>query len=170
MTGMGARLRATLLASMMAAAGATATAQTTAPSPEAISLGRELVEVTTGNKDQTLAAMRGPMAGLVGQMGISDPAKANTLVNEAMLPVLSEHFDDLLRSQAASYAQILSVDDLRAVITFYHTPAGKDLVAAQPALASARLTSLTQWLQGFQPEIAAKVKQVAEAHGWVKQP
>ena len=139
------------------------------PSPEALSLGRQVVEITNGNRDQTMSAMRAPLAGLVGQMGITDPVKAATLVNDAMLPVLNEHFDDLLTSQAANYAQVLSVADMQGVIAFYQTPAGRDLVAAQPALASARLTSLTQWLQSFRPELTAKVQEVAQAHGWVGQ-
>ncbi len=129
-------------------------------------MGRQLVEITTGNKDQTFAAMRVPLAGMVTQMGVSDPAKAQTLVNEAMMPVLNEHFDDLLTAQATSYAQALSEPDLRAIIAFYDSPAGKDLVAAQPTLAAARLTSLSHWIQGFQPEIVTKVQQVAQAHGW----
>ena len=145
-------------------------AQAPTPSADNLALARQLVAATSGNKDQTLAAMNGPMIGLLHQMGITDPAKAQAVVTEAMLPTIDAHFDELLTIQARNYAQVLSGDDLRAIIAFYDTQAGQDLIKAQPALASARLTGLTQWLQSFQPELVAKVKQVSQAHGWPTQP
>ena len=89
-----------------------------------------------------------------------------TAVDEAILPLLREHYDGLVDIQAKSYAQALSNDDLTAILAFYNTKAGQDLVRAQPALTQARLTGVTQWIGALQPEIQARVEKTAKAHGW----
>ena len=82
------------------------------------------------------------------------------------MPLLGAHIDTLIDMEAHSYAQTLSVDDLRASLAFYESPAGRDLAAAQPTLAQARVANLTQWMSGLQPEIAARTRQVVKEHGW----
>ena len=49
---------------------------------------------------------------------------------------------------------------------FYASPAGRRLAAAQPQLAQAQMTGVTQWMQGMMPEMQAKIAQAVKAHGW----
>ena len=141
-------------------------AQAPAPDAQTLALAKQLVVKTGGDRDQTLTGMSSSMVGFMQQMGISDPTKARQLVDEAILPLLRDHYDDLLALQATSYAQVLSPDDLKGTLAFYDTKAGQDLIAAQPALAQARLQGVTQWIGVLQPQIQARVQQVAKAHGW----
>lgn len=142
--------------------------QTAAPSPDGLRLARELVAKTDGDRTATIQALSGPMVGMMQNMGISQPDRAQALVQEAMLPVLSGHYDDLLAIQAKSYASVLSEDDLKASLAFYNTPAGQNLIRAQPQLAQAKLTGLTQWIGGLQPELQTRIQQTLKAHGWDK--
>ena len=141
-------------------------AQAPATDPQALSLAKELVAKTSGDRDQMLGGMSAPMVGFMRQMGVEDPAHAQQLVNEAILPLMREHYDELLSLQAKSYADALSVDDMKATLAFYNTKAGQDLIKAQPALAQARVVGITQWVGALQPEIQARVQKTAKAHGW----
>lgn len=141
-----------------------------APDTEALRLAREIVAHTTGDRSATLQAISGPMVGMMQQMGVADPAKAQALVQEAVMPLLGAHIDALIDMEAQSYARALSVDDLRASLAFYESPAGRDLAAAQPMLGQARVSNLTQWIGGLQPEIAARTRQVMKEHGWDRNP
>ena len=126
-------------------------AQAPAPDPQTLDLARQLVTKTSGERDQTLAGISGPMAGFMQQMGVSDPTKARQLVDEAIMPLLRDHYSELLDIQAKSYAQALTPDDLKATLAFYNTQAGQDLIKAQPMLAQARVTGMTQWIGALQP-------------------
>ena len=106
-----------------------------APSPDTLKVARELVAKTAGDKTTTLQAMGGPLVGMMQQMGIRQPDRAQAIVQEGVMPLLNEHYDELLDVQAKSYAAVLSVSDMQAAIAFYNTPAGQSLIRAQPQLA-----------------------------------
>lgn len=110
--------------------------------------------------------MSGPMVGMMQQMGIKEQDRAQVLVQEVVLPMLTARFDDLLDIQARSFAGVLSKEDLQAIGAFYATPAGKRLAAAQPQLAQAQLTGTTQWMGQMMPEMQAKLAQAIKTHGW----
>ena len=131
-----------------------------------LALAKQLVAKTAGDRDQVITSLSAPMVGFMQQMGINDPTKAKQLVDEAIMPLLREHYDELVDIQAKSYAQALTPDDLKATLAFYDTKAGQDLVRAQPALAQARVAGLTQWMGTLQPEMQARVAKIAKAHGW----
>ena len=144
-----------------------AAAQT--PDPATLSLAKELVNKTTGDRDQVLGSMGGPMVGMMQQMGIKDPTKAREMVNEAVMPILREHYEELVQIQATSYANALTQDDLKQTLAFYDTKAGQDLIKAQPALAQARVTGLTQWMATLQPEMQDRIAKMAKSHGWTNE-
>ena len=50
--------------------------------------------------------------------------------------------------------------------SFYATPAGKNLVKAQPQLSQAMLTGMQQWMGTLLPQLKEKVEKAAAAHGW----
>ena len=161
------RVRLTLIAAVLSVPllGVPSMAQT-APDPQSLALARQLVEKSAGNRDQVLGSMGRPMVGLMEQMGVTDPEKAQQMVDEAIMPLLREHYDSLVDIQAQSYARALSATDLKAILAFYNTPAGEDLIQAQPQLTQARVTGLTQWIGALQPEIQDRVQKTAKAHGW----
>lgn len=163
-------LRATLV--VLALAPATlalpAAGQGAAPSPEALALAREMVAKTGGDRDATLQSMSAPMVGFMRQLGIQDPARAQVLVAEVVMPIITAHYDDLVTRESAAYAQTLSLADLKAIIAFYNTPAGQDLIAAGPGLAQAKITAVTQWMGALQPEMMTRMQEVMKAHGWDK--
>ncbi len=136
--------------------------------PEALALAKQIVAKVEPNPQQTVAQLGGSMVGLMQQMGIKDPEQARTLVQEAMMPLLSEHIGGLVDRSAAAYAETLSVSDLKAVLAFYDTTAGQDLIKAQPVLAQHRVRDVTAWMGEMQPEMQTKIAAVMKQHGWDK--
>ncbi|WP_244473017.1 MULTISPECIES: DUF2059 domain-containing protein [unclassified Methylobacterium] len=134
--------------------------------PATLKVAREVVAQMQGDRVTTLNAMAAPMAGMMQQMGVREPERAQVIVREAVLPMLTAHYDELLDLQARSFATVLSKDDLQAVGAFYASPAGRRLAAAQPQLAQAQMTGTTQWMQALMPEMQTKIMQVIKAHGW----
>ncbi len=142
------------------------TPEALAPTPEALALARTLLTKMNGDPAVTIHQISGPMVGMLQQMGISDPTRARIIVQEALIPLLSSHYDELIEIMAKAYAATLSTDDMKAAVAFYESPAGQNLVAAEPKLAQAKLIGLTQWMSGLQPEMQEKIEEVIKAHGW----
>jgi len=141
---------------------------TTAPDPALVKVARETVSQMQGDRAATLNAMAGPMVGMMQQIGIKEPDKAQVLVQEVVMPTLTAHYDELLDIQARGFATVLGKDDLQAIATFYATPAGKHLAAAQPQLAQVQLTGMQQWMQSVMPELQGKIVKAVQAHGWAQ--
>ena len=136
------------------------------PDPTTLKAARETVAQMQGDRAATLGAMAAPMVGMLQQMGIKEPDRAQVLVQEVVMPTLTAHYDELLDTQARSYASVLGKDDLQAISTFYASPAGKHLVAAQPQLAQAQLTGMQQWMGSVMPEMQGKLTKAIQSHGW----
>ncbi len=136
--------------------------------PETLALAKQLIAKITPNRDQTLAAMAGPMVGMMRQMGVTQQDRAQALVDDALMPTMRDHFDAFLAIQAQSYATVLTEDDLKALLTFYDTKAGRDMVAAEPTLAQLRVQGITQWMGQIQPEMQQKIQAMIKAKGWDK--
>ncbi len=138
------------------------------PSPETIALAQQLLMKMAGDPAATIRQLSGPMVGMMQQIGITDPDQARVIVQEALIPVLSDHFNDLIAIWAKAYASALSVDDMKAAIAFYDLPAGQDMLRAGPQLAQAKMVGLTQWMGTLQPEMQQRIEQALKAHGWSK--
>lgn len=143
-------------------------APTTAPDPALVKVARETVAQMQGDRTATLSAMAGPMVGMMQQIGIKEPDKAQVLVQEVVMPTLTAHYDELLDMQARGFATVLGKDDLQAIAAFYATPAGKHLAAAQPQLAQVQLAGMQQWMQSVMPELQGKIVKAVQAHGWAQ--
>ena len=138
----------------------------TAPTPAALKAARDTVAQMQGDRATVLKTMSAPMVSFMQQMGIREPDRAQVLVQEVVLPVLTSHYDELLDIQAKSYATVLSAADLQAISAFYASSAGRNLAAAQPTLAQAQLSGMTQWMGTVSPEMQTKLAQAIQAHGW----
>ncbi|WP_245259373.1 DUF2059 domain-containing protein [Methylobacterium sp. 77] len=149
-----------------AAAPAAKPATTAVQDPATLKVAREVVAQMQGDRATTLSSMAAPMAGMMQQMGIKEADQAQVIVQEAVLPLLTAHYDELLDIQARSFAAVLSKEDLQAVGTFYASPAGRRLAAAQPQLVQAQMAGTTQWMQGLMPEMQTKIVQIIKAKGW----
>jgi hypothetical protein len=119
-----------------------------------------------GDRSAVLIAMAAPMVGLMQQIGVREPDKAQVLVQEVVLPALTAHYDELLDIRARGFATVLGKDDVQAMAAFYATPAGKRLANAEPQLAQLNIQGMQQWVQAISPDMHAKLVAAITAHGW----
>lgn len=140
--------------------------QTPQSDPAAVSAARNVVMKMQGDRATVLQSMAAPLAGLITQMGVKEPDRAQTLVREVVVPTLAAHYDEVLDVQVQALATSLSAADLQATAAFYDSPAGKNFASAQPKLAQAQLTGMSQWLAKVAPEIQTKLAQAIQKHGW----
>lgn len=159
-------LSVVLPCSAMAQPATSSSPPAAAPDPATLKAAREVVAQMQGDRTALLNAVAAPMVGMMQQIGIKQQDQAQVLVQEVVLPTLTAHYDELLDIQARSFAVALGKDDLQAIATFYASPAGKRLVAAQPQLAQAQMAGTQQWMQSVMPEIQGKLTKAIQAHGW----
>ena len=152
--------------SAMAQPAAKPTAQAATLDPATLKAARDVVAQMQGDRAALLNAMAAPMVGMMQQIGVKQQDQAQALVQEVVLPTLTAHYDELLDIQARGFATALGKDDLQVIATFYATPTGKRLVAAQPQLAQAQLVGTQQWMQAVMPEMQGKLTKAIQAHGW----
>ena len=150
----------------MAQPAAKPTAQAATLDPATLKAARDVVAQMQGDRAALLNAMAAPMVGMMQQIGVKQQDQAQALVQEVVLPTLTAHYDELLDIQARGFATALGKDDLQVIATFYATPTGKRLVAAQPQLAQAQLVGTQQWMQAVMPEMQGKLTKAIQAHGW----
>ncbi len=137
-----------------------------APDAATLKAAREVIASMQGDRTTLLNAMAAPMVGMMQQIGVKQQDQAQALVQEVVLPTLTAHYDELLDIQARSYATALGKDDLQTIATFYASPAGRRLAAAQPQLAQAQMAGTQQWMQSVMPEMQGKLTKAIQAHGW----
>lgn len=139
--------------------------------PQHLTLARTVAEISQGNRDALLAAMRAPMVAIVDQAmrqnGVTAPDKAKILTEEVLMPILAAHYGEFLDTQALTYGAVLSTEDLRAIAAFYATPAGRRFIEARPKLTEGTLIAARRWVDVLMPELQAKAVEAARAHGWV---
>ena len=102
------------------------------PSPEALRLGRALAE--TGTLATLLPMIQNKEA---DELVASHPeldASEKARLRETAEQVYRGNRDRLMAAEGLSYAQRLSIADLRAAVAFQNSPAGKSYRAAVPGV------------------------------------
>jgi len=137
-----------------------------APSAEALALARTLVEATSAGGMNTMSGLDLPVGNLRKELGATSPPQVKAVMTEAVFPTLFDHSDALTDLQVKSYATLLSIDDMKAIIAFYNTPAGKEMLRTRPAIAQTNVTRAFKLVDNLNPALRASVASTAKAHGW----
>jgi hypothetical protein len=138
-----------------------------APSPEALKLARILTEKSGGGGIETMSGLSLPMARVLHELKVG-PVHANTIVQEAILPTLSVHKEELTAIQTQSYATNLSIDDMKAAIAFYESAAGQDLVRTHSRVLMANMAGVSNLFETIMPDFEKQTDAVLKQHGWTK--
>jgi hypothetical protein len=79
-----------------------------APDPTLLKVARETVAQMRGDRTATHGSMAAPVIGMMQQIGIEVPDKAQVLVQEVVMPTPTAHYDELLAIQARGFATVLN--------------------------------------------------------------
>ena len=146
--------------------GAVARAQQ--PSAASMALAKQLIATNGG------VSLYNPLIpGVIEQAKLlflqQDPALQKDLDEVAaklrteLTPRISEVTDQL----AKLYATTFSEQELKEVVTFYQTPAGKKLLVAQPQVAEQSMRFAQDWAKKLSDEVVAKMREEMKKKGHV---
>ena len=129
-----------------------------APSEEAMSLARQIVQAVGGQANMK-AVMRAAFDQILSSMpktGTADQqAKQNALLVYAR-DWMDGHSDQLADASARVYAQTFTEQELRDILAFYRTPTGRSMASKTPVLARATVTAITPTILAFRRDIMLK--------------
>jgi hypothetical protein len=138
-----------------------------AASPEALALARKLVDETGTGKARAMEGLSLPIARIIKSLGVP-PQHGGDVMRAVIMPVMFDHGDELTAIQTNSYASNLSLDDLKASVAFYATPAGKDLAQARSRIMNFNMTAVTALFEKLMPEFRKRTDEVMKEQGWSK--
>ncbi|MFN3657816.1 MAG: DUF2059 domain-containing protein [Pseudolabrys sp.] len=147
---------ATVVAAMLAAAPSALAQQ---PSPGALAAAKELVAAT--GSTQVFTPL---IAGVVEQAknlflqqnpGLSKDLNevATNLRNE-----LAPRFNEISDEVARLYATNFNEQELKEILAFYKSPAGKKLLAQQPVVVDSSMRFAQNWANALSDEVIAKMR------------
>ncbi len=154
------------LAILGACAPATRAQTAAAPGPEALSLARALVAKSDAGGQAAMSGLVMPPPAYIAELGVTAPQQAQAVAREAIMPTLGDHQAELTEIQIRSYANLLSVAEMKAAIAFYDSSAGETFVQTRYQHIATNMAAAVALINKLRPEIEAQAQAAARAHGW----
>jgi hypothetical protein len=159
--------RATRLAAVAAALLAFGpAAHSQQPSAAAMATAKELVAFTG-----SMTLFNPLIAGVVEQAKLlflqQNPGLSKDL-NEIAVKIradLAPRFAELSDEVARLYATNFTDQELKAILTFYQSPAGKKLLEQQPTVVDASMKFAQEWANKLSDEVIAKMREELKKRG-----
>jgi hypothetical protein len=136
------------------------------PSAAAMSSAKELISITGAT------TLFSPLiAGVVEQAKVlflqQNPALSKDLneIATRMRADLQPRFTELTDEVARLYAQNFTEQELKDILAFYKTPAGKKLLTAQPQVVDASMKFAQDWANKLSDQVIAKMRDELKKRG-----
>jgi len=136
------------------------------PSAAAMATAKEIVTVTGAT------ALFNPLvAGVVEQAKLlflqQNPGLAKDLneIATKMRSDLAPRFSELVNEVARNYAVNFTEPELKDVLAFYKSPAGKKLISGQPKVVDASLKFAQTWANTLTDQVIAKMREELKKKG-----
>jgi uncharacterized protein len=135
--------------------------------PAALALAKEVMSVA-GAAQQFENVMPMLMGQMATAMTAGQPPDKVAVVKEIFDKVATKaanRKDELLDQIAGIYALNLTIEDMKALIVFYNTPAGKKLIAAQPMIQQQSMVLGQAWGQKLAVDVQKDVMDEMKKRG-----
>jgi hypothetical protein len=152
-------LRVTLAALILGGAFAGMAGAQSKPTANAIKLSRELMELT-GELRTFDPAVVGAIEGSRRLLIQGNPTLVRDIdaVAAKLRDEIGPKRDELHNMIADAYALFMTEQEIKDVIAFYKSPAGKKLLAARPKAVEATLQKADEWSAKFGEEIMGRMR------------
>jgi hypothetical protein len=136
------------------------------PSAAAMATAQELVAVTG-----TTTLFNPLIAGVVEQSKLlflqQNPGLAKDLneIAEKMREDLKPRFVELTNEVAREYATNFTEAELKAILAFYQSPAGKKLLERQPTVVDSSMKFAQDWANKLSDEVVSKMREELKKRG-----
>jgi uncharacterized protein len=156
--------RAIVLALGLAAAAVGAQAQQ--PSPAALASARELMDLK-GVQNLVTPVVVGVIEQTKGVILQTNPGLTKDL-DEVAVQLRNEYQPrtaEITNEIMQLYAQRFTEQELKELVTFYKSPAGKKMLAEEPRILDATYGRLQQWASRLQDEVGVRVRAEMKKRG-----
>lgn len=160
------RLAAAVLAASMALALSALDARAQQPSPAAMTLSKEIVGITGST------ALFAPLiSGVVEQAKLlflqQNPALSKDLTEIAnkMRADLAPRQEELNAEVARLHAVNFNEQELKDILAFYKSPAGKKLLTMQPSVVEGSMKYAQDWANRLSEEVIGKMREEMKKKG-----
>jgi hypothetical protein len=158
--------RPAAIAVALVAASPAAHAQSQHPSPASLLVAKQLVAVTGAT------ALFSPLiAGVVEQAKLlylqQNPGLAKDLneIADKMRKDLQPRFFEVTDEIAKLYATHFTEQELKAILAFYNSPAGKKMLAQQPVVINDSMKFAQNWSNKLSEQVIAKMREELKKKG-----
>lgn len=145
-------------------------AEQTALSPEVRAGIERLMELTGAYDNDVIEQMGGMMAEQTARMiGTEDPEameRCTEIALQAVREMLSD--GDFREEMNAIYAKHFSHEDIRQMIAFYETPAGRKSIEVMPELMAESMQVTMRWFAKTNPVIRERVTSQLREEGLIE--
>ena len=158
--------RALCVAVMFGLALGPAAAQTKNPSPAALLMAKELIELKGATKmfDPLLAGVIEYHKSFFLQNN-PNLGKDLDVVAQKLVVDLAPRRAEMQQQVARIYAEHFSEQELRDALAFYKTPLGKKLIDEEPKVIDDSMKAADAWSHKFAEEVVAKFRAEMKARG-----
>lgn len=145
-------------------------AEQTALSPEVRADIERLMELTGAYDPKLVDQMGSMMAQQVGRaIGVEKPEALERCTEIALQAVKGMFSDgDFMDEMNAIYAKYFSHEDIRQMIAFYETPAGRKAIEVMPELMSESMQVTMRWFAKINPVIQERVTSQLREEGLIE--
>jgi hypothetical protein len=157
-------IRVATVAVVLAIASPAAYAQQ--PSAAGLATAKEIVAVTGAT------TLFNPLIpGVVEQAKLlflqQNPALSKDLneISAKLRSELAPRFEELVNDVAKNYATSFTEQELKEILAFYKTPAGKKLISDQPKVVDATLKFAQTWANALSEQVIAKMREELKKKG-----
>lgn len=136
------------------------------PSPSSVATAKQLLTVT--NATNVLAPL---IPGVVEQSRLlylqQNPGIGKDLTEIAtkIRADLQPRFSELIDAIAKMYATSFTEQEMKDILAFYQSPAGKKLLAEQPKLVDSSMSYAGEWANKLSEEVTAKMREELAKRG-----
>lgn len=157
---------ALLAVALTAGLGAAQAQQPAEPSPAAMKIAREIIELKNAK------AMFEPMVPGVIERVKNMLLQTNPTVrkdlddsSDSIRKFFASRTNDLLNDISWLYATRFSEAELKEIVTFYRTPTGKKVIAEEPIVFDDAVNGLKDWQEKFGEEVIARFRAEMKKRG-----
>lgn len=149
--------------------GAHAQPQEQQPSPAAVALAAQIIELKGGTTafDPAIDGVFAHHKGIFVQMNPS-ASKAIDEIERSMKSDRAAKLQELHTEVARGYASKFSEQDLKDLLAFYKTPLGKKIIEVEPQAGEAVAKRVQAWIDKYADDVSSKMRTELKKKGFTE--
>ena len=127
----------------------------------------KLMEITGAQRlgEQMLTLVTQQVSQAIRQQNPNAPPRMLEVAAEVIKGFFTRQFASLMPRIAATYAKVLTPEDVKGMIAFYETPLGRRMIEVMPQLQQSGAQAGQEWAQSLLPQLQAEMMERLKQEG-----